>query len=401
VSGARSWRPFAEPSGAARQAGDDRDRSREPARPTVRVGPGGGLDRVASLTAAGVLIVTVAGLGGGGPSSRLGAGAGSVPAAPSSVPARMTVPTGPWAVPPSRAWLARRSDGSWLLGRGGRTTHLAPNEIGLAVGNSWLLTSNPASYGHSIAWRGLDEQRVRSAGIDVVPASTAIAGSTGYVTGFDRATAGDPGLFTLSLTDGSVSQVIAPTRGTHPRSVVATPDQSRVVSATCDDVRGCDLSTLATDAVTASTTVHAPGYLRATTDSVAIVGADPADWIAGIDLATGHELWRRDAQEIWNGYTTSDGHLVQAELRHTTTGPTFAVSVIDAETGAAETVFSAPVGHGIGLWPELSSDEVFAVGPAYSLEDGLARAGDGTVTVRLIRVADGHQVGTDTIDGSN
>ena len=147
--------------------------------------------------------------------------------------------------------------------------------------------------------------------------------------------------------------------------------------------------------------VASPGYLRSTTASVAIVGPDPADWIAGIDLATGHELWRRTAIEMWSGYPTADEHLVQAELRPAPNGPVFVVEVIATRTGSSRTLLSAPVGHGIGLWPELSTDEQVAIGPSYSLEDGLAKSSGAPLTVRMFSVADGHLVGSSTIDGSN
>jgi hypothetical protein len=79
----------------------------------------------------------------------------------------------------------------------------------------------------------------------------------------------------------------------------------------------------------------------------------------------------------------------------------FVVDVIAERDGAAHTVFRAPVGHGVGLWPELSSDESFAIGPAYSLEDGLAHAKAAPIAVRLLSLADGHQTGSQTIVGSN
>jgi hypothetical protein len=283
----------------------------------------------------------------------------------------------------------------------GHATVLAPTEIGLAVGNGWLVSADQRSYGRSIAWRRVDGGDARSAGIALVPASVAITASAAYVGGFERSTGGDPGLFDLNVADGSVTQVLKPTGGDHPRSVVVSGDQSVVVSATCDDTEQCELTTLSTATGAQLGVVGSPGYLRSTTASVAIVGPDPANWIAGMDLASGRELWRRQAAEIWNGYTTSDGRLVQAELQLTASGPMFVVAVIAPQTGAVRTLLRAPVGHGIGLWPELSSDDQYAVGPAYSLEDGLAKASGAAVVVRMFSVADGRLVGSQTIDGSN
>jgi hypothetical protein len=298
--------------------------------------------------------------------------------------------------------MARGADGSWLVGRPEHPTiRLAATEIGLAIGHGWLLTTDRSSYGQSIAWRPIGATETSRAAVDVVPASVGVTASTAYVTGFDPRTSGDPGLYALSLDGGAVSQLVKPTGGTHPRSVVVSPDESTVVSATCDDAEGCDLTTLSATSGAARAVVHAPGYLRASTSSVAIVGADPADWIAGIDLLTGRELWRRAALEMWNGYTTSDGRLVQAALQLTSDGPVFVVDVIAERDGAAHTVFRAPVGHGVGLWPELSSDDSFAIGPAYSLEDGLAHAKAAPIAVRLLSLADGHQSGSQTIVGSN
>ena len=300
-----------------------------------------------------------------------------------------------------RDWLARGATGSWLLGRHGQTTALATTEIGLAVGNGWLVTAEQRSYGRSISWRGLDGGRSGASGMAVVPASVGIAASTAYIGGFERATGGDPGLFRLNLADGAGAQVLKATSGNHPRTVAVSADQSVVVSAACDDAEQCELTTLSSATGAQLGAVGSPGYLRSTTASVAIVGPDPANWIAGIDLVSGRELWRRPAVEIWSGYTTSDGRLVQAELQLTGGGPTFVVEVIAPQTGSARTLLRAPVGHGIGLWPELSSDDQFAVGPAYSLEDGLSKASGAAVAVRMFSVADGHQVGSQTIDGSN
>ena len=234
-----------------------------------------------------------------------------------------------------------------------------------------------------------------------MPASVGIAASTAYIGGFERATGGDPGLFRLNLADGAGAQVLKAPSAHHPRTVAVSADQSVVVSAACDDAEQCELTTLSSATGAQLGAVGSPGYLRSTTASVAIVGPDPANWIAGIDLVSGRELWRRPAVEIWSGYTTSDGRLVQAELQLTGGGPTFVVEVIAPQTGSARTLLRAPVGHGIGLWPELSSNDQFAVGPAYSLEDGLSKQSGAAVAVRMFSVADGHQVGSQTIDGSN
>ena len=107
------------------------------------------------------------------------------------------------------------------------------------------------------------------------------------------------------------------------------------------------------------------------------------------------------ALEMWSGYPTADGRLVQASLEATPSGPEFRVNVIDAMSGSATNVFTSPVGHGIGLWPELSTDDRFAVGPAYSLEDGLVRAAGAPITVRLLSVTDGRSVGSETLDGGH
>lgn len=303
----------------------------------------------------------------------------------------------------ARPWLARRADGTWLTGRTGRATALGRHEVGLAVGNGWLITADDRSLGRSITSRRVDGSGGRTTAIDVIPASVAIAGSTAYIGGFDRATSGDPGLDAIDLGGGGVRELIRSSKGAHPRSVVAAPDGSAIVSATCDGAGTCDLTAVtavgAVPAVAAST-VSAPGYLRGTTSTVAVVGPDPASWIAGIDLASGRALWRHDALEMWAGYTTIDGRLLQAELRETANGPTFTVQAVATATGATTTLMTAAVGHGIGLWPELSSDDAFAIGPAYSLEDALARADGSPITVRLFAVADGRELGTVSIDGS-
>ena len=326
-------------------------------------------------------------------------GAAATSVAPPSVTVRPAAQTPGVRRAEGRAWLARGAGGSWILGRPGETTRLAPTEIGLAVANGWLVSADARSFGRAIGWRRTDGGPTRTSRVGVVPASVAVAGSKAYVSGFDRVTAGDPGVFVVGLADGTVAEVIERTAGSHPRSVAVSPDQSRVVSATCDELARCALTMLSPDTDRQIQVIEAPGYLRTTTASVAIVGSDPAAWIAGIDLATGRELWRRTALEMWSGYATTDEHLVQAELRPTASGPVFAVEVIDARTGTARTVFSTSVGHGIGLWPELSTDDRLAIGPAYSLEDGLAKAAGASLTVRMFSVADGQAVGSEQVEG--
>ncbi|HEY8439592.1 MAG TPA: hypothetical protein VIK65_13360 [Candidatus Limnocylindrales bacterium] len=372
----------------------------QPGSPTVRVrlapGWGSGAGVVAVVVGLGMLMLGRA-VGTGSEAGRRAPVSAPVREPVTVASARSVAPAAPLI---AKAWLARGADGTWLTGRTGRPTRLAAHEIGLAVANGWLVTADERSYGRSIGWRRVDGSGGRTASIEVVPASVAVAGSTAYVSGFDRRTSGDPGLFGLGLADGTVSRLIAPSIGTHPRSVVVAPDGSRVVSATCNDDEACALTSLSTGATAPLATVSAPGYLRAATSSVAIVGPDPATWIAGVDLASGRELWRHEALEMWGGYTTADGRIVQAELRKTADGPRFAVEVIAAQTGTSSTAFTSDVGHGIGLWPELSSDDRFAIGPAFSLEDALAKAKGSAVTVRIFGVADGRELGSVSIDAS-
>jgi len=314
-------------------------------------------------------------------------------------PQESTVPA-PMAIDPT--WLAQTGSGSWVAGSAnGPTISLPRGEVGVASGNGWVVSASRQQQGDSLLWRRLSDSKPRSTALTFVPVSGVVVGDRAYLAGFDIKAGDDSGIQTLDLTSGVLTEVLSSSHARAIRTVVVSPSGHTVTSAICvDPEAGCELDVVHGE----NGDVHhlaVPGFLRATGDDVAIVGSDPATWVAGIDLQTGKELWRRQADEMWLGYVTSDGYLVQASLAHTPSGPVFSVERIDLHTGSAAVVVRRPASGPIGLWPELSTDDEAVVGPGFNIDDALNAAPGTAVRADVFRVSDGARTKVELTVGGN
>jgi hypothetical protein len=314
--------------------------------------------------------------------SAVGASGPSIPPSssnPADPSARPTPSQGQAAptVPASlvgRGWIAEIDPGIWTVGSiGGPTVVLPANEVALAAASGWIISAFKTEAGDNIAWRHAGADTSSSLPIRLIPASVAIFGDSAYLSGFDRASGGDPGVLRLELSTGKLEELMAPSEIKAPRSVAISPSGLTLVSATCADAQaGCALDVLDLTAGTRRHIDSVPGYLRSTGDTAAVVGPDPATWVAAIDVQTGKELWRRGADEMWAGYVTSGGDLVQASLSYAVSGSVFAVDVIALTTGSATNAVTTGTASPVGLWPEVSSDDTLVIGPGFDIGDALA-----------------------------
>ncbi len=284
-----------------------------------------------------------------------------------------------------RMWFAEVDLEVWVAGSiGGRTLELPPGEVAIAAADGWVVSTSRATKMPNLSWRRLDGTSA-TLGVDLIPASVAISGDLAFISGFDGGSGGDPGVFELDLISGEMKRILEPGKTNGPRSVAISGSGRQLVSAVCSsEENGCDLDVLDLPKGTVTHVGRVPGYLRTVGETVAVIGSDPATWIAGIDLSTGKELWRRDMSEVWSGYVTSSGILVQAYLTYAADGPIFGIDTIDIVDGSTSNVLSAAADGAVGLWPEVSSDDTVVVGPGYSIEDALANNRDsGPVTADM------------------
>jgi hypothetical protein len=325
----------------------------------------------------------------------------TVPASPEPSPIDSNAPILPTAVG-GRAWTAEIQSGVWAAGSvGGPTIDLPSGEVPVAAADGWVLSAFKNTSGDNLAWRRDADSKSTQMPVSFIAASAVIFGDDAYLAGYDRSTGGDPGVFKLDLASGSLN-VLLPSSGMKtPRSVVISRTGKTLASATCSTDGACDLDVLDLQSGTAAHIKGVGGYLRSTGDAVAVVGPDPATWFAAIDLQTGKELWRHEADEVWSGYVTSTGSLVQAYLTYSDKGSDFAVDKIDVATGSASTVFTRKVTAPIGLWAELSSDDTIVIGPGYSIDDALANSVGKAVVAETYLLAGRAVVSTQLQIGGN
>ncbi len=192
----------------------------------------------------------------------------------------------------------------------------------------------------------------------------AVAGQWVYVTGFSADTLKDPGVFGLSLRDGSVVRVIEPgsasfgTRDTVARNIMASPSGLTVISSICTPSAcsgGVVIEGASGRALGDLSTSGGPSALN---DNVVLVryGADATTELGLIGLATGKELWHLRADQVRFAYITDDDAVV--------------ATVVDSDTVRLTTVdklgvrrYSSPLaGREPTLWPELSTNALAIVG---------------------------------------
>ena len=334
------------------------------------------------------------------------------PMNPSTLGAFTPASAGPSLVAPSagtlpstvvgRGWIAEIDSGMWGAGFvGGPTVHLPSGEVAVSAANGWVLSAYKNDAGDNLVWRVAKTLKLRQVPVSFIPASAVIVGNSAYMSGYDRSTGGDPGVFKLDMASGSVTSVLPSSGKVTPRSVAISRTGRTLTSATCSEDGVCDLDVLDLQGGTTTHPKAIDGYLRSTGDTVAIVGPDPATWFAAIDLQTGRELWRRAGDEVWPGYVTSTGSLVQAYLTYSETGTDFAVDKIDLATGSASTVLTRQVTGPIGLWPEISSDDTIVIGPDFSVDDAIAKSTGAQVMAETYGLAGQALVSTPLPVGGN
>lgn len=310
----------------------------------------------------------------------------------------------PGSIPPTvlgRGWFAQVGSDEWTAGSvGGPTVALPRGEVGVAAADGWALSAFRDDAGNNLVWRKIGDPATNILPISFVPADAAVFGDRAYLSGFDQATGGDPGIFSLDLTSGYFVQLLPSGGAAAPRTVDVSRTGLTLASAICGDLNaGCDLDIVNTVDGTARHLSNVPGYLRATGDVIAIVGPDPASWVAGIDVETGAELWRRHSDEMWLGYVTSTGRLIQASLEYSESGSVFSVDSIDLATGATIEILTEAATDPVGLWPEVSSDDTVVIGPGFSIEDALVNAQGNAVTADMYSVFTGARISTQLLVG--
>jgi hypothetical protein len=273
---------------------------------------------------------------------------------------------------------------------GSQTIALPDGERGQAAGLGWVASTIRTSTGSTLHLRRPGGGASWTVPTPFFAESVAFAGGAVYLGGFDRVTDGDPGIWRVSLETGELTRVVEGSNTEPPRRVVASRSGRTVVSAVCDGA--CQLEVLDTSTNEVRKLGAVDAFLRTTGDAAAIVGPDPATWVAGIDLDTGRELWRREAAEVWLGYVTTQDQLIQAFLVDTSDGPSFRVGSIAISTGGYRELYRELAQREIGLWPDVSSDDYVAIGPGFNIADGLDR-GAASARADLIRVSDGGRHG--------
>jgi hypothetical protein len=306
----------------------------------------------------------------------------------------------PSATPPSppeaiagKGWIAEVRSGVWMAGAlGDGTVTLPAGELGLAANEGWVLSAVLTESGETLIVRRIGEAGERQVPLPFVPVTIAISGGQAYVSGFTRS-AVDSGVLVIDLATGAARELIPPTTASVPRTVAVSRTGATLVSALCQTEGACELDVVSLADMADRHVVPSPGYLRTTSDRVAVVGPDPAAWIAGVDLRTGAELWRWTSDEIWSGYAASDGFLVQASLVRSAEGtPEFAVDRIDLRTGKATRALLLPASEPVGLWSELSADTLAVVGPGFSVADALSGSEGRVVYADVFDLTTGRRV---------
>lgn len=306
--------------------------------------------------------------------------------------------TAPSALPPSlvgRSWHAEIGEGIWIAGTiGGETTSVPEGDIPIASGNGWLLAMVQGRADEDASIRSIGEGTRRGLETGLEPPVAVISGNQAFVSGLSRSSTGDPGLVVVDLATGTTATLLPPSGSAVFRTVAVSRSGKTVVSAVCPDTAAvCDLDVVS---VADGATRHlptVPGYLRATGDSLVIVGEDPATQITAVDIQTGRELWSQAADEYWLGYVTSADVLVQASLAYNQGKPEFVVQAI-ARDGSARELFRTAAARPLGLWPDISSDDVFTVGPGFSTDDALLQSRGGRVEADALSLEDGSFVAT-------
>jgi hypothetical protein len=363
--------------------------------------------RVASVTL--VVAAVLAGCAGAYPAGSLGAaptsGADEVNVASSaqvSTPARGLV---------GKTWLAEGS-GGWETGRiAGRRFALGASEIGIATGNGWIVSAELGRI-RSIKLLIRDQPGASPKTValgSLAPTATAVVGSRAYVSGFLFGQPDDPGILEIDLLTATSREMLEPTGAEGTRYLAASPDGSTLVSSLCDlasdpEPAMCTLTVLSLVAGTATDLGAVPGgLLRGTSSDVAVVapqGAEPPAWLAGIDLATGRELWRISGGEFGPSVINEQYGLIQQRIRTDGPKPRLVIEAIDLPRGASRTVYEETGNALAELWPALCSETHLALGEDATGSRAIGEGADTRTRVRLVPIDGGEPLDVDVSMGS-
>lgn len=303
-----------------------------------------------------------------------------------------------------RAWLAEGPKG-WEAGTiGGGAVPLGRAEVGIAASGGWIVSANlQRTDAIRLLVRGgpgAHPSEVQLGGL--APTATAIVGDHAYVSGFSFGDPTDPGILRVDLATGASETVLASSGAPGTRYLAVSADESTLVSSLCDQAahpepETCALTavSLGDGAVTGLGNVRG-GILRATSPEVAIVGPashEAPDWLAGIDLRTGRELWTVKGGELGPSVLTAGAGLIQQHLRTDGATPRLVIEAIDLGTGATRIVYQEKRLFGRSLWPALCSDDFIVIGDDATGRRALAGSIDGHARVRIVPLD-----GTDPFD---
>jgi hypothetical protein len=328
-----------------------------------------------------------AGAGGGGASggggSAAGAGAGGsgagagAPAAGSGGPVR-ALPAGL----DDRGWIAEVGVQRWLAGSlSGRVLLLPSDEIGLTATGSQVVSVRYGTGGRTstVRVRDLAGGKLR-ASVDRpgTISSAIVAGGVVYVAG-DAATGdgSDAGVQAISLVDGSVRDVIAPSAASGSLAQPITRAQLRIDptgrylgSALCSgETCTVDLVDLTTGA--RSTPLHGvSGFLVALTGRVLYVVGSDATSLDAFDAVSGAQLWHLDDLQVSGVRPSADGTRALVGYLPAGAGPgaTFTLAAIDATTGNRRVVVQRSADTDVPtFYPDLSGDRFAVIGSGGTL----------------------------------
>jgi hypothetical protein len=323
-------------------------------------------------------------------------GGASPPSAPASSNGAPSAPPGLVGKP----WLAATARGSWVVGVVGSDARLALTAGELPVASADGLVASAAirsdQTGSTVRVREIASGRLL-AEIDRPGnvSSAVFVGDRLIVAGHDPMPAGDPGVASISLADGSVSTLVEPGPlpagwvGSAARSLVISRSGRTVVSGLCLAGR-CAIDVIDTaGGLTQRIVDEVDAFPALATDDVLIAGPDDGSSLEALDLATGRETWRREEAEFQYSYLTSDGRLVLSYIDHREPW-SFVVSVIDPQTNDERVVLRRDPGDGLTLWPGLSGDDLAVLGTGGRFEDVSTAA--PTVRASLLDLATGRLV---------
>ncbi len=202
----------------------------------------------------------------------------------------------------------------------------------------------------------------------------AVAGDRLYVTGYAADLYGDPGVFAISLLDGTVTSVIesreVPERSAPiARSMLVSRSGNTLISSVCTIGGGCSGGSVIDAAsgrlVAELATGDGPSALN---DAYALVrsGGDVTTSLALFDWRNNRELWRLTGDEFGWAYVTDAGVVVAG------VGDRLGKISLDGRVD-----YSAELpGRSPTLWPALSTDALVVVGtngpfPGNPREDGV------------------------------